>query len=120
VKRFGALLIAVGAAIGLAIAVYNFFSPAGFLSPLSDTSHTPGALLVVVSSLIMLVFGLLLLRRPVGRIFLFIALLGILLDILGTGFAALLLESLPLLAAMGVAGLGWLALMFGGRSREAT
>jgi hypothetical protein len=119
VKRIGALLIVVGSAFGLAVAVYNFFSPTGFLSPLSDTAGTAGALLVVASCLLMLLVGLLLLKRPRNRLILFIGLLGILLAILGTGFAALLLESPPLLAAMGVAALGWLAWMFGGRRRQA-
>jgi hypothetical protein len=118
-KRLGAGLIALGSAIGLAIAIYNFFSPKGFLSPLSNTSHTAGALLVVASCLLMLLVGLFLLKRPGNRLILFIILLGILLDFLGTGFAALLLESQPLLAAMGVVALGWLAWMFGGRRREA-
>ena len=120
VKRIGALLIVVGSAVGLAIAVYNYFSPSGFLSPLSDTAGTPGALLVIGSCLLMLFVGLLLRAQSRNRLILFIGLLGLLLGILGTGFAALLLESPPLLAAMGVAALGWLAWMFGGsRRREA-
>jgi hypothetical protein len=119
VKRIGALLIVVGSAFGLAIAVYNFLSPTGFLSPLSDTAGTPGAMLVIGSCLLMLLVGLLLVPQPRNRLILFLGIVGVLLDIIGTGFAALLLESAPLLAAMGVAALGWLAWIFGRRRRAA-
>lgn len=118
-KRIGALLIILGSALGLAVAVYNFFSPSGFLSPLSDTAGTPGALLVIGSCLLMLLVGLLLFTRPHNRLILFIGLAGTLLGLLGTGFAALLLESPPLLWAMGAVALGWLAWMLGGSRRGA-
>lgn len=118
-KRSGALLIALGAAIGLAVSVYNYFSPLGFLSPYSNTAGTAGALLVVGSTAIMLVAGLVLATLPRSRALVVFALLGCLVDILGTGFAALLLDSLPLLAAMVIAAVGWLMWVFGRRPTPA-
>jgi hypothetical protein len=119
-KRIGASLIVLGSAIGLVVAVFNFFSPTGFLSPLSDTAGTPGALLVIGSTALMLVAGLVLFSLPRSRILVFLALAGTLLDILGTGFAALLLQSPSLLAAMAVAALGWLVWVFSGLRRPST
>lgn len=117
-KRIGALLIIVGSLLGLLISIYNYFSPAGFLSPLSDTAGSAGALLVIGSTALMLIAGLVLLS---GRfnVLAIVAIAGVLLDILGTGFAAMLLQSPPLLVAMAVAGIGWLLWVFGPRPRAA-
>jgi hypothetical protein len=117
-KRIGALLIIVGSLLGLLISIFNYFSPAGLLSPLSDTAGTPGALLVVGSTAIMLIAGLVLLSGRFSALAI-IAIVGVLLDVLGTGFAAMLLQSPPLLVAMAVAGLGWLLWVFGPRQRPA-
>lgn len=114
-KRIGAWLIVFGSAVGLGIAVYNFFSPTGFLSPLSNTSWTWGALLVIGSTALMLIAGLVLLGQPHLRLVAIFFGLGVFLDVLGTGFAALLLESPPLLVAVGVAGVGWLLWIIGKR-----
>ena len=114
-KRIGAWLIVFGSAVGLGVAVYNFFSPTGFLSPLSNTAGTWGALLVIGSTALMLIAGLVLLGQPHLRIVILFFGLGVFLDVLGTGFAALLLESPPLLVAMVVAGIGWLLWIFGKR-----
>lgn len=115
-RRLGAWLIIIGAAAGLGIAIYNYFSPAGFLAPLSNTAGTPGALLVIGSTALMLVAGLVLLGGTHSRFVTVFFATGVLLDVLGTGFAAILLESPPLLAAMSVAGIGWLLWIFRRRS----
>jgi hypothetical protein len=112
VKRLGAWLIVLGGAAGLGIAIYNYFSATGFLAPLSNTAGTPGALLVIGSTALMLAAGLVLLGRPHARFVILFFLVGVLLDVFGTGFAAILLESPPLLAAMAAAGIGWLAWIF--------
>lgn len=114
-KRLGAWLIVIGGAAGLGIAIYNYFSPTGFLAPLSNTAGTPGALLVIGSTALMLVAGLVLLGRAHARFVILFFVVGVLLDVFGTGFAAMLLESPPLLAAMAVAGIGWLAWIVGRR-----
>lgn len=114
-KRSGALLIALGAAVGLVVSIYNYFSPVGFLSAYSNTAGTAGVLLVIGSTAIMLVAGLILATLPRSRSLVVFALAGCLVDILGTGFAALLLDSLPLLVAMAIAAVGWLMWVFGRR-----
>lgn len=111
-KRLGAWLIVLGGAAGLGIAIYNYVSATGFLAPLSSTAGTPGALLVVGSTALLLVAGLVLLGRPHARFVIVFFMVGVLLDVSGTGFAAILLESPPLLAAMALAGIGWIAWIF--------
>jgi hypothetical protein len=112
VKRLGAWLIVLGGVAGLGVAIYNYFSTTGFLAPLSNTAGTSGALLVIGSTALMLVAGVVMLGRPHARFILVFFMVGVLLDVFGTGFAAILLESPPLLAAMAVAGIGWLAWIF--------
>ena len=118
-KRSGALLIAIGAALGLAVSIYNYFSPVGLLSPYSNTAGSAGALLVISSTAIMLVAGLVLATLPKSRALVLFALFGSLVDILGTGFAAMLLDSTLLLVAMAIAAIGWLMFVFGRRPLRA-
>lgn len=111
-KHGGGWLIAFGAMLGLAVAIYNYVTPVGFLSPYSNVAGTGGALLVIASTAIMLVAGLML-GTGVGNTFLLgFLVIGCLLDALGTGLAAYLLDSLPLVGAMAVCLLGWLSLVF--------
>jgi hypothetical protein len=119
-KRRGAFLIALGAGLGLAVSIYNYFSPIGFLSPVSDTAGTPGALLVIGSTAIMLVAGLVLATEPRSRLLTWFAVIGCLIDIIGTGFAAMLLDSTPLLVCMAISAVGWLLWIFGPRPAPAT
>lgn len=118
-KRLGAWLIVLGSALGLVVSIFNYFSPVGLLAPLSDIAGSPGALLVIGSTAIMLVAGLVLLFAKRGGPLVILAAIGIPLDVLGTGFAAVLLQSPPLLVAMGIAGVGWLAWIFGSNRRPA-
>jgi hypothetical protein len=100
-RRAGSLLMAIASGVGLVIA------GAGYLSPDSGITGTPGALLVVGSSLALLIAALLL---PVlaargdwlHGLFIVLCVLGL----LGTGIAAWFLELPLLVAAMVVAAVG--------------
>lgn len=111
---YGAVLLTAGTAAGLgeALAVYfPQYSPVG---------HTPGALIVIVTSALLLIGSLIIValaaffgRRPVWlRIILDILLI---IGLIGTGFAAWMLETDLLLAFMVVGFVGWFWHVFGGR-----
>lgn len=102
----GAWVITLAALIGFFVAIYNYNAAD------NGISGTPGALLVVAST-IALIAGGFILGRDMGGPFLhivlgFLALLGI----LGTGFAAWLLESNVLLVLMAICLFGWLVRLF--------
>jgi len=109
-RRAGAGLIAIAAAVGLAISVYNYLMPVSLLEPDSSVTGTAGALLVVASSAIILVAALVLAAGSGGRALRAFLVAGCLVGVLGTGFAAYLLDTLPLLIAMAVCLIGWLAM----------
>ena len=97
----GAWLIVAGGLIGAIVAAYYYFIPGAGLDGES------GTLLVLISSLLMLLAGLVLLGRATGFLAsLFVVL--ILLDIIGTGVCAYFLETPVILAAMVLALIGWL------------
>jgi len=99
---YGAWLLLVAALIGLAIAIFNYVAPG------NGIHGTAGALLVVISTLLMvLAAGALALWTLPGWLRGTLLTL-ILLDILGTGFAAYMLEAWWLIAAMALALFGWL------------
>jgi hypothetical protein len=103
---YGARLISLAAILGAAVSLYNYFEP------LSGIAGTPGAILVIASTLILFALGLIMaidLRSAAFRVFLAISAL---LAILGTAFAAHLLDSRVLLALMVVALLGWFICLF--------
>jgi hypothetical protein len=105
-------LMVVGSGIGLLLALYNNFNS-------SNGIHgTAGALLVIVSSALVLIASLLLafnVFRPRWLRIVVDALL--ILGILGTGFAAYMLEANWLVVLMVVALIGWLVHVFSGRLR---
>lgn len=99
---YGARIVSGTGLLGAAVSLYNYFSPA------SGISDTPGALLVVITSALLFLLGFAIgtprsraggVRRVLSGACLFL--------ILGTGFAAYLLESPVLLALMVVCWLGW-------------
>lgn len=106
-RRKGGLLISIGAFLGLLVSLYNFFSPVGFLAPLSSIYWSEGAGLVVFSTLILLMAGIILASGVRHRGLVTFLMIGSLVDILGTGLAAYLLDSLVLLALMGLCLVGW-------------
>ncbi|MET4632337.1 MULTISPECIES: hypothetical protein [Kaistia] len=104
----GAWLMALAALAGLAVSIANYFNRD------SGIAGEPGTLLVIASTAIMLVAALILARASrLGGFLRGFLVIGCLVDIFGTGFAAYLLESQALLWLM-VAGLvGWLLHVFG-------
>lgn len=100
--RIGTSLLCVAAAVGAAVSIANYFSPD------SGIAGTPGAILVIASSVILIALGLIMrgaaMRSRGLRVFVAAAAL---LDILGTAFAGYLLESETLVVAMLVCLAGW-------------
>jgi hypothetical protein len=106
-RHDGGLMIALGAGLGLLVAIWNYFASPSLLAPATDVAHTPGALLAVAATLVLFLAGLVLggaPRHPALTAFLVI---GTLVGIVGTALAAWLLESRLLLALMLVAAIGW-------------
>jgi len=95
----GAHIIAATGLLGAIVSLVNYFAET------SGIDGTGGALLVIITTLLILVLGWLL-RRPHGASALLSALCLILL--LGTAFAAWLLNSPTLLALMAIGCVGWL------------
>ncbi len=102
----GAWLMAAASAIGLLTALVDYFSRG------NGIAYTPGVLLVVVASALLLAASLLLAADAlrVGLTITFVTLAA--LDILGAGFAAWLLEANWILGLMIVAGVGWIVNVF--------
>ena len=103
----GSTLICSGAFIGAAVSLANYFSPD------SGIAGTPGAILVIASTIFLLGFGLVM-RGYAGQGRLFRALVTAFAfaDIVGTALAGYLLDSETLVALMMVCLVGWLAHIF--------
>jgi hypothetical protein len=107
-RDLGASVIVVGALLGLAVSIYNYISPVGFLAPNSSIAGEPGAMLVIVSTALLAIAGLVLAAEVRSRaVTWFFAIAG-LLDIVGTAAAAWFLNSNVLIGLMVVCFLGWL------------
>ena len=98
----GTRVMAVAAVLGAFVAVFNYYSPD------NGIDGTGGALLVIGTTLLIAALAVLLGRPGSGR-----ALLAglCLILLLGTAFAAWLLNSPTLVALMAVATVGWLLLV---------
>lgn len=108
ISTFGAWLMALAALAGLAVSVANFFNRD------SGIAGEPGTILVIVSTAILLIAALILARASrLGGFLRGFLVIGCLIDIFGTGFAAYLLESQVLLWLMAAALVGWLLHVFG-------
>ncbi len=95
-------IVPAAALAGALVALVNYFTPD------NGIAGTPGALLVVASTALLVVFGLVLRRQSsrsgaLQRVLRVIALVLI----AGTAWAAWLLEAPSLVVIMGVAALGW-------------
>lgn len=101
-RDLGVRILLVAAAAGLAIAIFNY------LWHDNGIHGTPGALLVVISSALMVAASCALLFADMGRGLRATLIVLIALDIIGTGFASYMLEANWLLAAMAVALIGWI------------
>ena len=98
---YGAWLIAIAALVGLGLALY------GYLTPNDGISFTPGALLVVVSSALILAASVLLGLNVVPGWAVIVLNVLLLLGLLGTAFAAWFLQTYLLVALMIVGLIGW-------------
>ena len=102
-KRGGDIALISGAAIGLALSLFNYFWPA------NGIHGTPGVLLVIVSTALIFAAAVVTAIDSTRRHWWTIVLNVLIpLGILGTGFAAYLLETDLLLVLMGLAAVGWL------------
>ncbi|WP_018697694.1 hypothetical protein [Amorphus coralli] len=110
---YGAWLLCIAALAALIIAVFDTVN-AG-----NGIAFTPGAYLVVATTALLLIGSIgLLISTSLPRWMTVILSILVLLDILGTGFAAWLLQAPALLAAVSAAGLGWLIYIVIDPSRE--
>ena len=109
-RSFGARLMLLAGALGVAAAAYDFYTPP------TGIDGTGGVELVIASSLLM-VFGALMVILLAPGFLAGVFLLLLLLDVIGTGVAGYFLESPMVMGAMALAALGWLLRMTsGGRS----
>jgi hypothetical protein len=107
---YGAWLIVIASIAGLIVSIYNYNSAD------SGIDGTPGAMLVIVSTLLLLFAGFILGRDMGGGGMRAVLATLCFLGILGTAFAGYLLESTVLLAAMGLCLFGWVIRLFQARS----
>ena len=112
--KVGASMLCSGAILGTAVSIANYFSPD------SGIAGTPGALLVIVSTVILLAFGLIMRSDGKrGRGFRVFITASALFDIVGTAFAGYLLNSETLVVLMMVSLAGWLIHLFESRPVQA-
>ena len=103
---YGAWMIVIASIVALAVSIYNYNSAD------SGIAGTPGAMLVMVSSFLLLFAGFLLGRDMGGGGLRFLLAALCFLGILGTGLAGYLLESTTLAVAMALCMVGWLIRLF--------
>lgn len=103
----GLWLLGTASLLALALSIFNFFWTG------NGIHGTPGALLVIVASALMLAAAIFLHVAPLIANWLRGLLLGLIaLDIAGTALAAYMLEAYLLLAVMGIALIGWIVRIF--------
>lgn len=108
---WGIWLLAAAAVISVLVTLFNYLIAWGI-------NHTLGTAIVLVTSVIMAVAALAILFWATMPGWLRVVLLvGLALDVIGTGVAAYFLEAWILLALMVVAAIGWLAAVFGGATQ---
>ena len=101
--RYGVWMMLLGALIGLAEAVFDFFWSG------NGIHGTAGVVLVIVSTALMvLAAGALTLWPAMPRWLRGVLMILILLDIAGSGFASYMLEAWWLVGAMALALVGWI------------
>ena len=100
---FGARVMALAALGAVALSVYNY------VTPLTGINGTPGAILVIASSALLVVFAIILMMRgSIGAGLYGFVLVSSLLAIAGTAFPGLLLETTNLVWIMTACLVGWL------------
>jgi hypothetical protein len=111
-KAYGTWLLTAAAAVGLVVSIVAYFDASGGID------HTPGVVLVIVSTALLLGAALVLALAPRAPAWLRILLLVLIaLDILGTAAAAYFLQAWLLLALMVLAAVGWIASLVRGPDR---
>ncbi|HSO48030.1 MAG TPA: hypothetical protein VLQ68_08875 [Rhizobiaceae bacterium] len=114
-SSIGAWLVSVAALAGLAVCVANYFNPQ------SGIAGEPGTVLVIASTALLALFGLLMgADRRRGTFLRIFILVSALLNIAGTAFAGYLLHSTALVVLMMAALAGWLLHVVGRRKPLAT
>jgi vacuolar-type H+-ATPase subunit I/STV1 len=98
---YGAWLIVIASIVGLAVSVYNYNSAD------SGITGTPGAMLVIVSTVLLLLAGFILGRDMGGGALRVVLAALCFLGILGTSLAGYLLESRTLMVTMALCLIGW-------------
>lgn len=111
-RHDGGYMIALGALIALAVSIYNYVAPVSLFAPTASINGTPGAALVVFSTAVLLVFGLVLAGRTRSRGLIWFVAISALLAILGTALAGWMLDSMILVAMMVFCLVGWLMRVF--------
>ena len=109
----GAGVLAGAAALGLIVAL------ADYLRPGSPINYSPGTLLVVVSTLILLVAAVVLMRWVRHGWLARLLSIGCLLDILGTGVAGWFLHAWVLVILMVIALAAWVGMSATARAEPA-
>jgi hypothetical protein len=106
----GAWLVAAAALAGLAVSIFNYFDPQ------SGIAGEPGTMLVIVSTALLALAGLLLSGNRLGGFLRGFFALAALLDLVGTALAAYMLHSWSLVALMIIGLAGWLLYVMRPRS----
>lgn len=111
VRRYGIWLMALASVLALALSIYNYLDRG------TGIDHTGGALLVIISSALILLASILLATVPtvpgwLRSTFTVLLFLGV----LGTAAAAYFLETQILIGLMAIALIGWLWQAFTSRS----
>jgi hypothetical protein len=110
-QTWSTLLLIAASLLGAAIAALDYITPS------TGIDHSYGVLLVLVSSLAM-TFGCVVILSVRSRLIVNIFTIAVLLDIIGSGFAAYMLESNFLMAVMMIAAAGWLFRMAGAKGQS--
>ncbi len=99
--KYGIWLVALAAVVGLILSVIAYFIPHG------PIAASWGALLVIVSTALMLIAAVLIALAQIPQWLVILFEVLIILDIIGTGVCAYFLEAYALLAFMVIALVGW-------------
>jgi hypothetical protein len=99
---YGIWLVVLAAVLGLIVSLIAYFTPHG---PIAQAG---GALLVIISTALMLIAALLIALTDIPRWLVILFDVLIILDIIGTGVAAYFLEADILLVFMVIALIGWI------------
>lgn len=107
-RHDGGWIIAVGAGLALIVSLYNYFSPVGFMAPTSSIDGTPAAILLIAATTILTIAGAALAGSWRNAFLVGFLIVGCMIGIPGTAFAAWLVDSWVVVALMCLCAVGWL------------